>query len=599
MAMQIKESSTTKKMNQKITLGRVKKSAATLILATIMSACGGGGDGHTVPSMLPATPGNPNTGGPPPGTSSSTTTPFGPVTAKPGPNTSSFVVPQCASCSASSSTQYTGSGTGIWSLTNNGADTEQVPVNISGLKGQTVRLIFSNATDNPANSSTFSTLLSAVPSTLKQQVAVAKTPSTAMAAITEFNHSGFVPLLGQRPSNSAAARNNDAIPPNTFAVGGTRQWFDDNGVVRNTTLVRQGTTGDGTIVDLWVEDSENITSRVSPAIDDSLFSSYTRAGGVYDILTSIGGPLWGAQTLSAALIPANQPINLVVLNFDNNQQPGGLIGYFYSLNNFLPTTTGTTALSNGAIALFLDSETLYLGGTTGMTTITTTMAHESTHMQNFYRRDILEGPQFAYATWLEEQTAMMMEDWASFNLNSSYNNVRDLRAPNYVQEASYNCSMISFDVASATCDSYSVNGSFGGFLDRQLGLSFYEDLLRRDDNTDSQTVLDEAIRAANGSTSFADAFERFSVTMDALVPAANAPAGYNFPARNEGGFSLPAIDPSTFASLSPTSATTPTTTAPATINAFAGFPLIRAKGTGTYGDGVPVPPGVTVSVVIY
>jgi hypothetical protein len=584
-------------MKRPISLSAAPKSLLTLVLLTsLLTACGGG-DGHPVPSMLPATPGNPNTGGPPPNSGSSTTTTFGPVTPTPGASTASFVVPQCTSCAALSPTLYSGSGTGIWSITNNGTAIQQVPVNISGLKGQTVRLIFSNATDASVDTTSFVTLLSATPATAKAQVAAPGTSSTSMAAVTEFNHTGFIALLGQQRSGPAAVRKSPP-PPNTFALGATRQWFDKDGVVRNTTLLRQGTTGDGTIVDLWVEDSENITSRVSPSIDDSLFASYTRAGGVYDILTSMGGPLWGPQTLSPALIPANQPINLVVLNFDNNQQPGGTIGYFYALNNFLSSTQGA-ALSNNAITLFLDSETMYLGGQTGMTAITTAMAHESTHMQNFYRRDVLIGPTFAYDTWLEEQTAMMMEDWASFNLNPSYNNVRDTRAPNYVQEASYKCSLINFDVASATCDSYSVNGSFGGFLDRQLGLAFYKDLLNRHDSTDSQTVLDNAIRAANASASLAAEFDRFSVTTDALVPAANAPAGYNFPARDEGGFSLPAIDPSSFAKLLPASTTAPTAAAPSAIDAFAGFPMIRAKGTGTYGDGLPVPPGVTMSVVIY
>jgi hypothetical protein len=586
-------------MKRTIKLDGWGKCAVALVLLAGIAACGGGGDSRTVSSMLPATPGDPNGISSSSGSSGASSS-FGPITPAPGPSTASFVVPQCTSCSAVSATQYSGSGTGVWSVTNSGTALEQVPVSISGLKGQTVQLVFSNLSTSTADTTSLSALLPASGGgTANAQIKHSATAAgTSMAAITEFNHSGFVALLQPRVAGGGAVARTAVTPPNSFALNSARQWYDKDGTVRNTTLVRQGTTGDGTIVDLWVEDSENVSGKVTPAIEDSLFSNYTRTGGVYDILTSIGGPLWGPVTRYNTVIPSNQPINLVVLNFDHNQQPGGLVGYFYSLNNFIPNTTAT-ALSNGAIALFLDSETMYLAGTAGMTSITTVMAHESTHMQNFYRRDMLAGANFAYDTWLEEQTAMMMEDWASLNLSTTYNNVRDLRAPNYVQEGSYNCSAINFDVARATCDSYSVNGTFGGFLNRQLGLAFYKDLLYRVDSVDSPTLLNESIMAANPSTSFADAFKRFSVTMGALIPAANAPAGYNFPARSEGGFTLPAIDPSTFTSLLTTAAGTVTTSAPTTINAFATLPITRAKGTGTYSDDVPVPPGVAVSVVIY
>jgi hypothetical protein len=588
-------------MKQTMKFGGFGKYAVALVLLAGIGACGGGGggDSRTVSSMLPATPGDPN-GITSSSGNSGTSTAFGPVTPTPGPSTASFVVPQCTSCAAVSATQYSGSGTGIWSVTNSGSAIEQIPVSISGLKGQTVQLVFSNLSAASVDSTSLGTLAStsgAGGATASAQISPARTTGTSMAAVTEFNHTGFAALLEQRQPGGGAVAKSAVTPPNSYALNSARQWYDKDGTVRNTTLVRQGTTSDGTIVDLWVEDSENVAGKVTPAIDDSLFASYTRAGGVYDILTSVGGPLWGPQKYSN-LIPNNQPINLVVLNFDHNQQPGGVVGYFYSLNNFIPNTT-TTALSNAAIALFLDSETMYLGGTAGMTSITTVMAHESTHMQNFYRRDILVGSSYAYDTWLEEQTAMMMEDWASLNLNPTYNNVRDLRAPNYVQEASYNCSLINFDVTSTTCDSYSVNGSFGGFLNRQLGLAFYKDLLYRVDSTDSPTILNEAIAAANPSTSLVDAFKRFSVTMGALVPASNAPAGYNFPARSEGGFTLPAIDPSTFTPFLKTAQGTATTSAPATLNALAGFPMNRARGAGTYSDDVPIPPGVAVSVVIY
>ncbi len=601
------------------TLGNIGKTLLAMTLLSAVGACGGGGgssDGsHSLASQtgLPATPGSL------PGSTTAASTSYGPITSKPGPNTASLVTPVCTSCPAVSNTQYSGSGTGIWSFTNTSAAIEVIPVSISGVKGQTVQLVYSNATANSADTSTFTTLLLPVTpvtasSASTAAAAVVKVQATAKAqlsamdqaqpAVAEFNRHGYLSLLKPLASpgtSSAVAKvattpaTTTTTPPNSYALNAARAFFDTAGNIRHTTLVRQGTTSDGTIVDVWVEDSENTAGKVTGAIQDSLLNNYIRQGGIYDMITSIGGPLWGPQTRYSNLIPDNQPINIVVINFNNDATPYGIVGDFSVLNNVVPDPVNAPT-SNGALMIYLDSETMYLGGTNGLPTMITTMAHESTHMQTFYRRNILLGPDFAYDTWLSEQTAMMMEDWVSYTLNPSFNNVRDVRAPDYVLEQSSNCSATDFDTTLQTCDSYSVNGSYGGFLNRQLGLAFYKDLLYRADATDSATLLDNAIRSANPATSMADSFTRFSVTMGALVPASGALSTYAFPTRSESGFTLVSIDPSAYAKLSPA---TPVTTVPAPLNPFAAATATRAMGSGTYSEAVPVPPGVTVSVVMH
>jgi hypothetical protein len=578
-------------------LGAIGKSILAFTLLAAIGACGGGnGSSPSGAFGLPAAavgPDNPSPGG------SSASTTFGPVTPKPGPNTTSLVMPVCTSCPAVSNTQYSGSGTGVWSMTNTTASLEQIPISLSGLTGQTVQLVYSNATSGSADTSMFGALLLPVTAVKHAEVsAKAQTSAAAQAeaAVAEFNSHGYKALLEPRTPGSGGAVSKAAVaPPNSFALNSTHAFYDNSGTVRHTTLVRQGATSDGTIVNVWVEDSENVSGKVTAVIDDALLSNYIRAGGIYDMVTSIGGPLWGPQLIYSNLIPDHQPINLVVINFQNDQTPYGLFGSFNALNNLIPNPI-TAPTSNGMLMVMLDSETMYLGGTNGMPTMIDAMAHESTHMQNFYRRNILKGPDFGYDVWLNEQTAMMMEDWVSYTLNPAFNNIRDQRAPNYVLEQSSNCSLINFDVTSASCDSYSVNGSFGGFLNRQLGLAFFKDLLYRVDNVNSLTVLDEAIRAANPSTSVADSFTRFSVTLGALVPATKAPPGYTFPARSDSGYTLAAIDPAAYTKQLPA---TPVTAVTGPINPFAAIPVTRASGSGTYAEGVPVPPGVTLSVVIY
>ncbi|WP_204277729.1 M30 family zinc metallopeptidase, partial [Enterobacter hormaechei] len=73
-------------------------------------------------------------------------------------------------------------------------------------------------------------------------------------------------------------------------------------------------------------------------------------------------------------------------------------------------TTTSQPLSNQSLSLYVDSETIYLGGNDGLNTVISTLGHEFTHMANFYQRGVLHGSQYMYGTWLEEMTAMTMED---------------------------------------------------------------------------------------------------------------------------------------------------------------------------------------------
>ncbi len=39
---------------------------------------------------------------------------------------------------------------------------------------------------------------------------------------------------------------------------------------------------------------------------------------IYDLLTGIGGAVWGANAHPDTVLPAGQPIDIVILNFDGN-----------------------------------------------------------------------------------------------------------------------------------------------------------------------------------------------------------------------------------------------------------------------------------------
>lgn len=561
--------------NQKSTFGV----GLAVLMAACLTACGGGGD--DVAATTPAT----STGT----TSPNTPTPT-PAPAKPQNDFQASCTG--TGCAAADPATYSGSGIGVWSAANTGVSAKVAQANITttgGLTGQDVRVVYTNPTDAPAAFSTFVKPASANTVSPQSVQLPVTTDDQIRERIQEFNRTGFAKLLGPRASESQMAIAGMRLQASTvYAVNDQRQWNDMNNVARTATLVKQQAAGDGKMINLWVENTEIAANRITQAIIDKTLDTYARSGGVYDMLTSVGGPLWGPQPYSN-LVGPTQPIDLVLLNFDNNAKPFGIVGYFYGLNNVLKSSQPT---SNESISLYLDTETMYLGGSFGLQASLMTLAHEGMHMQNFYRRAVLKGQPYAFDTWLEEQSAMMMEDWASFNIDATFNNVRDTRVSGFVQTAAYTCPLTTFTSSSGQCDSYSVNGSFGGFLNRQLGLNFYKDLLTRTDSTDSKTLLDNAIKAARSDSSFNAEAERFAVTMAALMPATGGPSRYSFPVRAESGFQLPAIN------LKPYQATQRLATLPASLVPHSAFVSRRGAATGTYSDTITVPPGTNAWVVI-
>ena len=146
----------------------------------------------------------------------------------------------------------------------------------------------------------------------------------------------------------------------------------------------------------------------------------------------------------------------------------------------------------------------------------------------------------------------------------------------------------------ATCESYAVTGSFGGFLNRQLGLGFYQALLTSSGVKDSTEILDKAIKSRRPDSSVGQELRRFAATSAGLIPLGAGITEYSMPGRNEDVFSLPAIDP---ASLGSGSRKLPQS-APSLLQALASFPVIRSNVAGTYSETVRVPPGTTLSVII-
>ena len=556
--------------------------ALTVLAALALTACGGGGgdDAASTPTTQQQA-----------GDTNTPVTPTQPVLV-------TGLDQACSGyqCSAATSAAFSGAGTGVWGHTNAGGTSEDVQFSISGLAGTSISLLLTNLKDTlalmPAGLSA-SMLDSTTVTRLSPQALTDDAEAEARRReIAEFNRTGWA----EKVAAAQPLRQTLGVPaPHAAAgpgVGSTKSWYHTDGSTRPATLRKQMTATDGTLVNFWVEDSQyNIANGIDSTIVDNLGAAFAGTGMIYDLLTGIGGAVWGANAHPDTVLPAGQPIDIVILNFDGNGAPGGTVGYFWGLHNLLKTADPR---SNESISLYLDSETLALGGPTGMKAMKMTMAHEGTHMQNFYRRAVKMGTAYAYDDWLEEMTAMQMEDFLSYSIDPTYNAIRDVRFPDFYRYSGFNCPLLTF-TGGGTCESYSVSGSFGGFLDRQLGLPFYKDLLTRQ-VVGSKTVLDQAIQAAQPGLTFNLALTRWAATNGSGMPAAKAPTGYGYPRWSDGTFELPEIDPASTANaaLRKLPASVPTF-----LQGLGTLPLKRTATNGVYSDKVRLPAGVTLSVVAY
>lgn len=548
---------------------------SAFLLSWQLLGCGGGGGGGD------------GGGGGSSVADSGTPTPVGPT------YTIGAIETACTGCAATTSTTYAGTGTGVWHVSNTGTTSMQVPVAISGLAGQDVQLVMTNESQNDIAlpSDAFLNMSSSITQSSRSEQF--RTPMEA--AIAEFNRKGWhdAILETRKKSLSQLARPNFST---SYLVNDTRSFYHDDtsNPNRNATLVKQVTSSDGRTVNFWVETTEYAVGKVTSSIVDSLANRLVQNNGIYDSIISLGGPLWGAHSYIDLISDTNRPLDIVLLNFDNNGAAYGTVGYFWAMHSLLRSTEFPN--SNESLSLYLDTETMYKDGTAGQEAGELTLAHELVHMSNFYRRAIAMSPSHAYDTWLNEMTAMVTEDLVSSQF-ASFNPIGSLRLPQYLGKglsySSFNCSLQVWTAYSGTCDSYSVSGSFGGFLVRQLGVDFFKNLLTQS-QTNSLAALDAAIKSVAPTSSVAEQFRRFTATAAGVMPANNAPTGYGFPARSDSGFDLPEIDAFTFKDQRRLPASTPSL-----LKTLATHPVVRKNVTGTFKDTVIVPPGASLSVVIH
>ncbi|MBT9463134.1 hypothetical protein [Hydrogenophaga sp.] len=507
----------------------------------------------------------------------------------------------CTNCGATSPNIFTpGSSAGVWKYVNVSGSESVAKVAISGLAGQDVFMTITNPTDADialpvsGNYRTGGAVLS-----VSSSVKSATTSSSAKSdeAMSDFNAAGFRGYLNKNVAQSKGGLAVKTILKAT--TGDTRRWIDclntdfsvcnstDNG--RDTTLVEQRLAQDGRTVNFWVENSERGPSRITDPMVSELMSAYVNPLGIHNSIRSLGGEPWGATLYPDELIADNQRIDIVIANLTPNSSPSGVQGYYFSGNNFL---SAVFPASNEAVMMFIDSEAAYLNP--DLTASKTVLVHEATHMTNFFRRAATRATPAAFALWLEETTAMVAEDITANRLTPGFNPVRDQQLSDYLSTRSGNCSLTNFQSTIGICFSYDVNGVFGGYLVRQLGVDFYKALLNST-HTDSVTALDQAIKAFRPASSLGQELRSWAQVTFAGTPSSDLPAGFGYPrvVMGPSGFDLPGIDLVTYAGISRFSSSSP-----ASVRSRASVSWKRSGTVGTFTENVIVPAGTALTITI-
>lgn len=174
-----------------------------------------------------------------------------------------------------------------------------------------------------------------------------------------------------------------------------------------------------------------------------------------------------------------------------------------------------------------------------------TLAHEITHLVQFYQSDIARG--LSRNTWFAETTAMMAEDILAPKLiGKPYAASLAGRVTNYLASGG---GLSLTDWGDLKASSYSMGMTFGAFLNRRYGAELFRDFIggcEKKDGT-SWDCVDRLVRK-HGGTGVADEFSRMGASVFSAMPAPTAASGYGFPARTNGEYTLRAIDLSQYRS---------------------------------------------------
>lgn len=525
------------------------------IVCAVLTACGGGGGDTTAP-VTPTNPTNPTN----PGT----------------PVTTNFTSLCSGTSCASTDTGYAGVSMGVWGVDNTTTQNAQKDFGVTLTSQAKGYLVITNI-DKASVSTTGTSVLGYVEGhdSLTHKV-VESNRVDVLKELKPINPEDIPSMKAQYLSEKQ-----NALGTQIGNVQNINFYQNDAITSAQGTLVDQAVLPDGRVVNFWVQTTElsanKVTNTKISAIKNILFSGSTPT---FSKMTQIAGQPWGQHNFSN-LISSNAPLEIFIANLTPDNKGFGLMGYFDSENLISKTSRPN---SNESLLLVVDSESIYLGATNSQ--MASVMAHELTHMIDFYQRNIVKYTSqnpvyYGYDTAMAETSAMMMEDMVAQLTGYGIEN----RINGWASNRQFNCDLADFSTANG-CEPYGQHGSFGAYLLRKYGFEAYQHIAQNFTTTNFRDLVDQMVKA-RGGVSYENEVLDFHLSLFGVTKG-SSPLKYSYPSISNSNFGLTlnALDVTRFTYNTSSSAI------PTDLKANGGT-YIKSLGTipaGTYTTKITLPP---------
>lgn len=505
----------------------IKNVSVCILVSVLLSACGGSGGGSSSGGGGGSGGGSSGGGGGSGGSGGSSggvslgVNQFQDVCAQYGDISGNIgtVTPFCHGQGATSAPRNVANtsieGSGAWEYTNSTASDASVNFSVSGATGGRMAVVYTNMNSSSAagTASNYTGACHGVNADL----------CNGLSNIS-YNSLGQPVKAQYMPSLVDKSRSGDYNIPPSFVRGGfpfekgikkeanmvagpklsnvvdvtTKTWKTSGSLInsydpKNTTLRYEGALTGGWTLNVWVEDGVYVANdasysqyKITPTAVSQLADKFSNV--IWRFIREVEGEPWGVHPYGNLIDQNNKEINIVVTNITPNNSPYGVMGFFWSANNFSVTDL---PFSNEALAFFIDSETFGYSSDgvnwdaqqPAQQKMFSTLAHEATHMTSYYRKNVKYGLS-SVETWMDEMIAMMAEEMIAGNLTygNSYNPVVPLdsgtssnstRLNDFVYNPTCNITVWSSDTNSShfcnVYDSYATAAALGVYLERVGG----------------------------------------------------------------------------------------------------------------------------------
>ena len=238
---------------------------------------------------------------------------------------------------------------------------------------------------------------------------------------------------------------------------------------------------------IWIPQSEYDNGNITDNMLDEMADKFLKDGDandIYDWDTNVHGKEWGsdASSTDSNVISATDTIDIALYPMNDER----VAGYFWAKDIFKKSDVPA---SNEKLMLYINSK-MYKKSPKE---VFTTIAHEFSHLINFYQRDIKLG--LNDSTWFKEFLAETTEDLLAQKLNYDSTRYSEYNEANYYSITRWY----------GNVQSYASVHTFGAFLLRNYGGAELLHKMSLNKNSDEQAIMD-----ATGVSDFTKLLQNWS-----------------------------------------------------------------------------------------